>query len=274
MADTRVTQGKVLGTAEYEVDLRLTSAFGFAAVAYPAEFINLTQSITQAYIKPNVTLRVSQQWVMVAVRGRVANRRIRAWTFSLDGHDFYVLRLDDSDTVVYDMTTGQWMRWSSPGYNFWRAWNGMNWQGLTDQTFVDGAQSQVVAGDDTFGLLWTIDPDKGYDDHPTQGDESPQAFTRVVVGGVPMRLRETQQVGAAYLTASVGSPQITGADITLRTSDDYGKTWQDHGTITIDPGDYTQELSWRSIGLIRAPGRIFELSDDGASVRIDSLDVR
>jgi len=33
------------------------------------------------------------------------------------------------------------------------------------------------------------------------------------------------------------------------------------------------ELAWRSLGLIRAPGRIFELIDSGPDLRIDGLDM-
>jgi hypothetical protein len=44
--------------------------------------------------------------------------------------------------------------------------------------------------------------------------------------------------------------------------------------LTVTPSDYSQEFAWRSLGLIRAPGRMFELSDNGAAVRIDGLDIR
>lgn len=140
-------------------------------------------------------------------------------------------------------------------------------------SFSQGANTKIVMGDDVFGLLWTLDPNQGYDEAP-RVDLEDQEFTRQVVGGMPMRMRETQKVGAAYLTADMGTPQLTGANITLRTSDDYGKTWNDHGTITVEPDNYNQEFVWRSLGLIKHPGRMFEITDNGASVRIDGLDIR
>lgn len=272
----RVTEGAVEAAITSDsADIRATQFTAKAAINFPTDSMRTTQLTAKATITPETDSQVTQLAVLAAVRGRVENHKIRAWTFSLDGHDFYVLRLDDTESLVMDMSTGQWAKWSSPEEDFWRAWNGMNWLGMSRDTFLSGAQSQIVAGDDTYGLLWTIDPDLGYDHNPRYGEDGdPHAFDRTVIGGVAVRLRETQKVGAAYLVASVGSPQITGAGITLRTSDDYGKTWTSHGTVTITPSDYSQELVWRSIGLMKAPGRIFELSDSGATVRIDSLDIR
>src|SRR5690606_14907332 len=76
-------------------------------------------------------LRVTQLRVISLVRGRVANPRVRTWTFTLDGHDFYVLRLGDQETLVYDVSTEQWVNWDSAGLPFWRPNVGMSWIGGT-----------------------------------------------------------------------------------------------------------------------------------------------
>lgn len=199
---------------------------------------------------------------------------VNAWGFSLDGHDFYVIKLGTSGTIVYDLSTGQWCEWASPSAANLRLETGMNWLGMgaTSLSEDGSARTKIVAGDDTLGVLWTLDPDIGYDEHVTT--LVPQAFQRVAVGGIPMRLRETTKVGGAYLTCNVGDPQLSGAEISLETSDDYGQTFQAHGTITTTVDDFTQEIAWRSIGLIKAPGRIFRIIDNGASVRLDSLDLK
>lgn len=199
---------------------------------------------------------------------------VNAWGFSLDGHDFYVIKLGTSGTIVYDLATGQWSEWASPGASNLRVETGMNWLGMgaTSLGALGDAQTKIVAGDDTLGVLWTLDPAIGYDEHVTT--LVPTAFQRVAIGGIPMRLRETTKVGGAYLTCSVGDPQLSGAEISLETSDDYGQTFQAHGTITTTVDDFTQEIAWRSIGLIKAPGRIFRIIDNGASVRLDSLDLK
>ena len=88
----------------------------------------------------------------------------RVWTFSLDGHDFYVLRLGDSETLVYDLYSEQWVDWANFQKEFWRANNGQNWAGASKLAYTYG--SDVVVGDDTYGLLWFLDPEQPYDQDP------------------------------------------------------------------------------------------------------------
>lgn len=274
MADIRATQGYVLATGLPSPDIRVTVSYSLVAYNVSTASMRATQLRTDLAVMPSAPIDVTQSYALVAVLGRPDNTKIRAWTFSLDGHDFYILRLDDTETLVYDMTSQQWSKWTSPGEDHWRAWTGTNWLGMSSASVLGGAQSKIVAGDDTYGLLWTVNPEVGYDDHPETGEADPQAFNRKVMGGVPMRMRETKPIAAVYLLGSAGSPQVADATVTLRTSDDAGRTWIDHGSITVTPGDYSQEYAWRSIGLMKAPGKLFELSDTGATVRIDGLDIR
>ncbi len=262
----------VIRTLTQEIHLPQTRAYG--VVNFPTQELRASEFYLTAVIEKTGGLKVAQARQIAIAKGRTTTRKVRCWTFTLDGHDFYVLHLGDIDgTLVYDLTTGQWMEWQSPALRHWRANCGSNWIGMGGQAFIDGADSKVVAGDDNNGILWTLEPDQGYD-QSTRESLPDHSFTRRVVGGVPMRLRETQKVGAVYLTADLGTPQITAASVTLRTSIDDGHNWTDHGTITVAPGDYGQEFVWRSLGLIRAPGMIFEITDNGASVRIDGLDMR
>lgn len=271
--EIRTSQSQVLSVSEATPDLRVSEAQVFSIINFPTEELRISQVQITSVLKPSLSIRLSQVQVFAVVRGRIENRRIRAWTFSLDGHDFYVLRLGETETLVLDVTTGQWSSWDGGDTSFWRPQVGMNWIGMDKTSFDNGANSEAVCGDDTYGILWVLNPDQGYDEHPTEGEDD-VAYTRQVVGGLPMRMRDTQPVGAVYLTASVGEPQLTGATITLRTSDDSGRNWTTHGTITSTAGDYDQEFVWRSLGRIKAPGRLFEISDNGASVRLDGLDMK
>jgi hypothetical protein len=214
---------------------------------------------------------VSQTVVNAVVRGRIGNKKARCWTASLDGHDFYILRLGDASTIVWDDTAQQWYVWDNDDNPFLRQHQGLNWVGMGNNTGV--LQTNVVAGDDNFGLLWLAEPLRGYDDDPREAYPLVE-FQRQVTGGIPLRLREASPVGAVYLTASLGNPSVAAPTIRLRTSDDSGKTWIDQGSITVTSEDFSQEFSWRSLGLIKAPGRIFEITDNGGSVRIDGLDMR
>lgn len=240
---------------------------------YPADTGYLSQTSFVTVAESNPIAYVSQLQAIVVYRGRVDNHSVRVWTFSLDGHDFYVVTLGEEVTLVYDLSTDSWSEWSTTGYDVWRAHKGINWISMGQETYQDqGSQSNVVAGDNNYGLLWTLNPEVGYDEDPETGEEV--VINRKVVGGVQQKLRETIRVNGAYLLACSGSPQLSGASVTLRTSDDMGNTWANHGTVTAEVNNFTQEFAWRSLGLIRAPGRLFEITDNGATVRIDSLDIR
>lgn len=276
MADVEVTQGRVLVTA-FDFTPAMATEVGQARVLtiynVPTENLLVTQGAVKALVEPSLDIEVSQARVLAVVRGRIENRKLRAWGFSLDGHDFYVLRLGETETIIYDMSTGQWQVWDDGINPVWRAQVGTNWLGIGQNGYLTGAMSQVISGDHNYDIIWSLDPALGYDEHPvTEGEAIP--FERKVTGGIPMRLRNTKKIGAAYLTAAVGFPQVVGAEITLRSSDDNGQTWSDHGTLTAEVDNYSQEFVWRSLGLVKAPGKIFEITDNGASVRLDSLDVR
>lgn len=197
--------------------------------------------------------------------------QIVSFAFSLDGHDFYVIRLGQNETLVYDLTTGSWASWDSPGRNVWRANSAFNWVGPLGSGTAFTPSTNIILGDDTFGTLWALDPASGADEGPFAGDVA-QTFTRAVTGGLPTRNRPSPRVNSVTLTASVGDPDMASTSIQLRISDDNGRTYQDMGTVITQPNVYFTEFRWRSLGLMRAPGRIFEFIDSGATVRIDGAD--
>jgi len=205
-------------------------------------------------------------------RSRPRRRRMQAWTFSLDGHDFYVLNLADEWTLCLDTATGQWSEWRTAGRTTWRARIGQNWLGIGHVTADRLYGTNVVVGDDTGGTLWVLDPTQGFDDGVTVDDDD-APFIRYVTGLIPMRIREAKSCAGVYINLALGAPTVSGASVQLRTSDDGGNTFYDHGSVVITPADYTQEVAWRGLGLIRAPGRVFELTDSGASVRINSAEM-
>lgn len=198
--------------------------------------------------------------------------RLRVWGYRLDGHAHYCLRVGASETLVYDLTTKQWASWKSPARDNWRAHVGQNWVGMSSDTFANGFGSDVVAGDDATNVLWILDPTAGQDDNPSTGN--PEPFTRMVAGGIPLDGREVAQCNAVTLDLSLGSPVLDGATITLETSDDKGKSWVDHGAVTITADVNDDVVEWRGLGLMRAPGRIFRITDNGATVRLGAADMR
>ena len=265
--EVRVTQGRVYSLTE-GATLRLTQARVYASINFPTEELRTTQARVYASTKSGMDLRVTQARVYAAVRGRMDNPRLRAWTFTLDGHDFYVLRLGDTRTLVYDVSSEQWMDWASWEQDFWRASLGASWVGGT--ALADEYGSNVIVGDDTFGLLWFLDPEQGFDEHPDAAIDEDLPIEHIAMAQLPMRGRDVVPCNVVYLTADNDGPTFSGASVTLSISDDAGKTFWDADTIAIEVGNPEQEFNWYSLGQIGTPGRLFKITDNGLT-RLDDF---
>lgn len=270
--EIRAPQAGVLGVVRSTVpELHVAQGGVLAVYNVPAEFINATQAGITITFRQTSVLEVTQAGVLAVVSGRVANPRLRAWTFSLDGHDYYVLRLGDSATLIYDVYSEQWVEWASFDKDFWRPNIGTNWIGGAALAHTYG--SSVVVGDDTYGLLWFLDPERPYDEDPDYVSDVDQYYERVVMGQVPVRGRDNIPCFAVWLTADMGTPAYTGAGVRLEISDDAGNSFVNAGVIQVTAGAYTPELAWYSLGQIEAPGRLFKIVDDGAVTRVDGLEM-
>lgn len=272
--ENRVTKGAVLAAVNFpSVEVRITQAAGLAAGMSIAQGTRVSQGAGLIAASGPPPLRVSQAAVLVAAKGRVANPRLRAWTFSLDGHDFYVLRLGEIWTLVYDVYSEQWMDWDGFEEIYWPLNTGINWVGGIVQARAYG--SNVLVGDDSYGLIYFLNPDLPYDESP-DGPTDPvpeRYFERVVQGQVPMTGRQVLPCYAVWLTTDMGAPAYDGAGVTLEISDDGGVTYDDMGTIDVTLGENSPELFWGSLGQIGAPGRLFRITDDGAIARIDNMEM-
>lgn len=269
--DTRSTQAAVINVLAGKPDVRLTLGAVFVLYNHPAATLRTTQVANVVVVKSTPDIKTTQATVVVLWKGRTERRKVRAWGFSQDGHDFYVLRLGETMTLVYDLTTQQWSKWENPGLNVLRAHLGLNWTGQAKTSLDAGYAWNVIGGDDNTGILWNLDPTVEVDDDVNGVDTS---FERQVVGQYPMRLRDTAQCGAVYVLANLGSPVLTAEGVTLETSDDLGYNWINHGTVTIESGNTSQEVGWIGLGVMTSPGRIFRITDTGAFARISSMDIR
>ena len=254
------------------VGLDVVQAMPLAIYNIPAKNIRAQfAGINVLYSQVARNIAATAFQTMAVVRGRMDNPRLRAWTFSLDGHDFYVLRLGEDTTLIYDLYSEQWVDWASLNIEFWRANIGINWPG--GMQIAGDYGSNVLVGDDTYGLLWFLDPNQPYDEDPDDVTDENQYFERIVTGQVSMRGRNVLPCYACWLTTDMGAPAYTGAGVTLYTSDDGGANYDDQGTVTVTLDENSPELSWYSLGQIGAPGRLFKLVDDGAIARIDGLEM-
>jgi len=269
MTDGRVSQFTVRGLTE-GTDANVSQLAVRSVFNFPSEAAQVSQLVIRSFDEPTPQARVSQLLVRAIIRGRVENPIVRAWTFTLDGHDYYVLRLGDEQTLVYDTYSKQWMDWADLGSGTWRANYGVNWLG--GQGLAIGYGSDVVAGDDNLGLLWFLSPEQPYDGN---ADETGNViyFDRITMGQLPMTGREVLPCYAAWLTTDMGEPAYAGASVTLEISDDAGVTFNDMGSVEVTVGTTNPQLSWYSLGQVGAPGRLFKITNDGAVARIDSLEM-
>lgn len=211
----------------------------------------------------------TQLSLMAVTKGRVQNPRLRLWTFTLAGHDFVVLRLGDNETLIYDTSTEQWVNWDSANSGAWRPNIGFTW--VDGQAFGNSFGSNIVVGDDTFGLLWFLDPRRAWDEHPDPLNTKQQVpFQRIVTGQVLAAGREAIPCYAAFLDGDNYGIEATDfiPSIVLETSDDQGRTFDAHEALPVLPA-YT----WYSLGQITSPGRMFRITDNGVLTRIDALEM-
>lgn len=240
-------------------------------INFPTEQVQATEMRGLSLIRELAEIRAQQVRVLSLVRGRTKDPRVRAWTFSMDGHDFYVLRLGDTATLLYDLYSEQWVDWATLGLDFWRMNVGNNWNGGNRLATAEG--SNVIVGDDTLGLVWFLDPNLPYDEHPRENVDTPIYFERITQGQFPIRGRESLACYAAWLTADMGAPAYEGAAVKMEISDDAGKTYFDVGSVEVTLGVFEPQIAWYSLGQINAPGRLFKITDDGAVARIDGLEM-
>lgn len=258
---------------------RVASSRVFSVYNFPSISLNADQARIFLPVKRASKIEASETRVFAVVKGRTANPKVRAWTYTLDGHDFYVLRLGDSLSLVYDDSTEQWPEWTSDiGTGHVEAWRvncGMTWIGANALAFTYG--SAVVVGDDTFGLLWFLDPEQAYDEAPDPlRAQQHYPIERIVTGQVLARGRQYIPCYAVFLDGD--NYGLTETDfvptVKLETSDDQGQTFFNHGTlgVVMNP-TMDNPYEWTSLGQIGSPGRMFRITDNGVFARIDSMEM-
>jgi hypothetical protein len=265
-----ISQARTLALGAYPTAHLRVSQASVSAVVKPSADVRVSQSFVSAVVKPAPDLRVSQSHVLVVCRGRVSDPQVRAWTFTMDGHDYYVLRLGNASTLVYDTFADEWYNWGSGDADLWRAFVGTNWQGGQIQAANNG--SNVLVGDDGNGALYFLDPLGTDDDDALFGSTTPRPFLREITGQVATRSRDSIPCYGVSLIGSIGE-NATLSGVTLSTSDDQGHTYDQYDTINVDPADYQARIDWDSLGSFAAPGRLFRVTDYGVLARIDFLEM-
>lgn len=156
---------------------------------------------------------------------------LRAWSFSQDGHAFYVLSTG-SETLVYDLTTNIWTEFVSPSLSEWRAHLG-----------APRGDGRVIGGDSANGKLWLLDADISTDDS--------SAFERQFSGRV-QRAGAPLPMANLVLDCTVGSTASGDPTVDVATSEDEGRTWTSWRSSRLGtPAEYTRWVAWRRFRPIR-----------------------
>lgn len=236
-------------------DTRNTEALTLTAINFPSVAERTTTVDTLIAGSPQGTLRTTEADVLVAILFGAEERMLRAWTFTQDGHDFYVL-LAGGETYVYDKETETWCQWVSPDASFWRGVDGVDWEGLN------------VCIDPDSGKVFNIDPQGRLDYRTTP-------ITSIVYGGMTERFREMPSCYFAEIAISQNSPphnvDPTTLSITLETTDTLN-SWN-HGTVYGAPTGNMTVPRFYGLGLLHSPGVLFKITDTGFARRLDGLTV-
>jgi hypothetical protein len=201
-----------------------------------------------AYRADTTPVRISDHSIEERLRD-VADSDISAWSMLIDGHSLYCINIAAVGTFVFDVENPSWGRWKSYGQETWRARIGCQVSG-----------GLVIAGDDTAGTLWKLDP--------TISNDNGTPLERVLTGNLTV-LGKPQPCRDFSLRMATGWAPITGAAsdpiVQLRFSDDGGEIWSSWLDTTLGlQGQYKSEVVWRQLGLLSDPGRIFQvrMTDD------------
>lgn len=177
---------------------------------------------------------------------------LRAWAFRRNRSDFYVITFDQG-TLVFNISTPSWNRWDSFGYEYFRGH-----LGLMDR-------ANAFAADSESGNLYRL------------GQNAEDFGTDPIIsqlgGFVPWTAKQ-QPCYSVNIRTNVGwTPSYTSPEqvIEIKWSDDYGLTWSEPLQLPMGAkGKYDTDISFRSLGLIKRPGRLFEISYTGLqNFRID-----
>jgi hypothetical protein len=238
-------------------DARLTQAVVYALAAQPAAEARLSQApvlaVSAGETSTGLPVYVHQVVAYALVRSNRDRMDLRAWPLLQDDHVFYGLQLGSAGTIVVDRLTGQWTRWKSPDQAYLRVNDAVDWEGYN------------LGCDTESGIVWKFDPTGRLDNGDTP-------ITSQVTGQVTVRMRQARPCYMAELAVSEAEPSADGTTISLRTSDDGGASYVNHGSVTAEATGTSTLFRWYGLGLMTAPGRIFEIISTGYCRRIDGFD--
>lgn len=173
----------------------------------------------------------------------------RAWTFQIEGHEFYVITFPSIDlTWVYDLATQQWFKW------LWWDADAAVYKRHRAQCGIAFANKNLV-GDYENGKIYSLDFDKYTDaGNPIRRLRRAPHITTDLQRQYFEEFQIQFQPGVGLTIGQGENPQAM-----LRWSNDGGSTWSNEHWVSIGrQGNYTNRAIWRRLGWAR--DRIFEVA--------------
>lgn len=176
-----------------------------------------------------------------------------AFTYSHNGHDFYVLTIPNSKTWVFDIVTGVWHERQTTDKNTWLA------------SSLACAFNKNIVGDMDNSNLYILDNNYYYDNN--------KRIDREMVFS-PVFLQDSRMIfDKLYLDITTAPTKNLNVvpQIMLSWSDDGGNLWSsEHWKDFGKTGDYRKRVIWRNLGQARE--RIFKLKvTDSVKVELSGL---
>lgn len=176
---------------------------------------------------------------------------VQAFSFTYDGHTFYVLCIIGVGTFAYDVATQTWSEFASYEKDNW-----------IPTTAAQAPGGTILFGSGLDGKLYTLDPDSGAD--------AGGPMQRVVTGIIPV-VGKREILNSIALTCSVGwSPTLTLEPvIEMRIARD-GFNFGDPKVRSLgNRGEFSKRVRWERLGEIKPPQCVIEFTDsDDCPTRI------
>lgn len=186
--------------------------------------------------------RISTHGVEAALARCTSISTATAFEALTEGHRFLVVNIPGETSFAYDVSTETWAEWTSYGRTTFRG---------CCSVLSDGS---TLVGDASTGQVFTLTAGVFTDD----GSIITFLASAFIAANIRTRCDSVTLQGArgVGLSTGQGSAPITE----IRWSDDGGRTWgawrqASPGAV----GDYRARAQWRRLGLIREPGRAFEV---------------
>lgn len=224
-----------------------------ATVAMVEETVVLVaEDLTVRSLEGYQAKRISNHAVERSIRDTSDRNAMLAWSYSKDGHSFYVLQGDDF-TWIYDAATGEWHERESYGLERWQA-----------QYYADFGGMHIV-GDYTEGRLGRIS-ETAYDEY---GDNLVMS-QRIPINAYPNKI----ELNGFFLDAIPGAglnssdEHVSNPKAMIRASKNGGKTFGSERQRPIGRiGEYSAQVRANSFGTSNEDGFVIETSMSAAVIR-------